>query len=246
MFDPSLVQPLPPGVTLGRIDAALDAARDGAQGRDREQTRELLVAELRARGLMLPPQEVDSLVEHIAAGPVHRQAQRLTGVAKLAGVAVRSLTAAIEHRPLPRWNVSAVRLVHSTLPFRPPIEVILDPDASQHLAIGDADTIDVWLGLTAPSSSGERTRPDAKDTTDQPVAVFRGEYQVGVLDPDASAAWRPLVEESHDENGTVATYAARRQADNGEWRLLIGLPYAPHKQPGNQQSDTNDSAPTEP
>jgi hypothetical protein len=229
MFDPSLVQPLPPGVTVERIDAALDAARAGAQERNREQTRELLVAELRARGLMLPPPLVDSLVDDIAAGTV----QRLIELGKLAGLAFRSLSAAIQHRPLPSWNVLAVRLVHSRLPFQP-IEVILDPDASEHLAVGDDDTIDVWFGLAAPSSSGEHTQPEVKDTADQPVAVFRGEYQVGVLDPDTSAAWRPLVQKGHDESRPVATYAARRQADNGEWRLLIGLPYARASSQGNE------------
>ena len=75
-----------------------------------------------------------------------------------------------------------------------------------------------------------------KDTAEQPVAVFRGDYQIGVLDPDASAAWRPLVQENRDENRTVTTYAARRQTDTGEWRLLIGLPYAPAQQPGNEES----------
>jgi hypothetical protein len=237
MFDPSLIQPAPPGVTLGRINAALDATRGEAQERNREQNRELLVAELRARGLMLPPPSVDTLVDLITAGPAQRQAQRLIGLAKLAGLALRSLNAAIQHQPLPSWNISAVRLVHSTLPFQPPIEVILAPDASEHLAVGDDDSIDVWFGLAAPSSSGEHTQPEVKDTAGQPVAVFRGDYQVGVLDPDASAAWRPLVQENRDENRTLTTYAARRQTGN-EWRLLIGLPYAPGKQPDNEDPQT--------
>lgn len=67
------------------------------------------------------------------------------------------------------------------------------------------------------------------------MAVFRGDYQIGVLDPEASAAWRPLVHGGDGENRTVTTYAARRHADNGEWRLLIGLPYAPAKQPGKRR-----------
>lgn len=87
MSDPSLFPP--PDVTLRGLDAALDAARAEAQGRNRDQTRELLVAELRARGLMLPPPEVDSLVDLITAGPAQRQAQRLTGLANLAGLALR-------------------------------------------------------------------------------------------------------------------------------------------------------------
>ena len=234
MFDPSLAQPRPPAVTLERIGAALDAARAGAQERNREQTRELLVAELRARGIMLSPPSVDSLVDFITAGPAQLQAQRLAGLTKLAGLAFRSLSAAIQHRPLPSWNVSAVRLVHSTLPFRP-IEVILDPDASEHPAVGDDDIIDVWVGLAAPSSPGERTQTEVENAADQPVAVFRGEYQVGVLDPDTSAAWRPLVLKGHDENRTVTTYATRRQADKCEWRLLIGLPYAPDKPAGERR-----------
>jgi hypothetical protein len=232
MFDRSLVQPLPPAVTHRRIDAALNAARAGAQERNRDQTRELLVAELRARGLMLPPPTVEVLVDLIAGGPAQRQAQRLAGQAKLAGLALRSLTAAIQHRPLPGWDVIGVRLVHSTLPFRR-TEVVLDRDAAEHLAVGDADTFDVWFGPAAPSSSDSHTRPEAKGAADQPVAVFRGGYRLGVLDPEASAAWRPLLREGHDESRTVATFATRQQADNDEWRLLIGLPHAP-SQPGNE------------
>lgn len=234
MSDPILVQPLPPRVTFERIYAALDAARAGAQGRNRDQTRELLVAELRARGLMLPPPEIDVLVDLNARRPAQHQAQRLAGQTKLAGLAFRFLGAAIIRRlPLPSPDASAVRFVHSTLPDQP-IKVILDRDASEHLTVGDADTFNVWFGLAAISSSDQHTRAEAKDTTDQPVAVFRGDYQVGVLDPDASAPWRPLVHEGHNESRTVATHAIRQQADNGEWRLLVGLPSARSKQPANE------------
>jgi hypothetical protein len=225
MFDPSLVQPEPPDVAFRRIDAAVDAARAGARGRNRGQARELLVAELRARGLMLAPPVVDSLVERITAGPAQRQAQSVAALARLAGLAVRSLSAAMRHQQMPSWNVLPVRLVPSRLSFDP-IEVIIDPDAREHLAVGACDTIDVWLELAELSSSGQPIEPEVKDTAQQPVAVFRGEYRIGVLDPDASAAWRPLIHKGRDESRTVATYAARRQAGNGQWRLLIGLPHA--------------------
>lgn len=228
MFDPSLLQPLPPGVTFRRIDDAVDAARAGARTRNREQVRELLVAELRTRGLMLPPASADSLVDHIVAGFAQRQGGRLAELGKLASVAFRSLTAAIQHQPLPSWNGSAVLLVNSTLPFQP-IEVILDRDADEHLAVGDADTIDVWLGLGGPGSPGEQSTSEAIGAADQQVVLFRGDYRVGVLDPDASAAWLPLVRQGRDESRTIATWATRQQARNGEWRLLVGTPHTRSK-----------------
>jgi hypothetical protein len=233
MFDPSLLQPLPPGVTAGRIDAALDASRGVAEGRNREQIRELLVAELRARGLMLSPPSVDSLVDLIAAGPIQRQAQRLAGLGNLAGLALRSVSAAIQHQPLPSWIFSGARLVRSTLGFRQ-TEVILDRDVGEHLAVGDANTIEVWLGLAAFGSPDKHRPPEAIAAADEPVTVFRGDYRVGVLDPEASAAWRPLVHRGHDESHAVVTFATRQQADGGEWRLLIGFPYTPSNHQGNE------------
>ncbi|MDR0342605.1 MAG: hypothetical protein LBI49_05700 [Nocardiopsaceae bacterium] len=119
----------------------------------------------------------------------------------------------------------------STLPSRP-VEVILDHDASEHLAVGDAGTYDVWFGPAASSSSDRHTRPQAEDTADQPVTVFRGEYKVGVLDRDSSAAWRPLLHEGR----TVTTFATRRQAETGEWRLFVGLPLERSKRPGYEGS----------
>jgi len=49
--------------------------------------------------------------------------------------------------------------------------------------------------------------------------------EVGVLDADASAAWLPLVRDSRGAGQTVVTLAPRTLADNGEWRLLTGLPH---------------------
>ena len=243
MSDPILLQPLPPDVKFERGMAAMHAARAGAQGRNRDQVRELLVAELRARGLMLPSPEVEALVHRLEAlvdldarRPAPRQAERLakhTKLAGLAGLAFRSRflgPAIIRRLPAP---ATTARFVHSTLPDQP-TRVILDRDASEHLAVGEADTFVVWFGPAAASSPDERSRSEAKDATDQPLAVFRGDYQVGVLDPDASAAWRPRVQEGHDESRTVSTYAIRQQADNGEWRLLVGLPHARSTQPGNE------------
>lgn len=235
MFDPNLLQPLPPAVTHRRIDAALKAAQADANGLTHENARELLTAELRARGIMPPPPAVDVLADLIAGGSAQRQVQRLTATAKFVGLAARSLSAVIRHRPLPNWDVAGIRSIHSTLPWRP-VEVILDQDVSQFLDVGDADTFEVWFAHAASSSAHEHIQVAAEDAARQPVAVFRGDYRVGALDAETSAAWRSLVQEGRDEHRTVVTFATRRRADDGEWRLLIGLPYAGRGHPGNSEA----------
>ena len=124
-YDPSLLRPLPPAVTLRRIDAAIQAARAAARGeRRRADVRELLVAELGTRGLMMSPPLVDLMVDVVVAGPM----RRLAFQAKLGGFAVRFLSAAVRHQTLPRWDARPTRLVYSGLPFRP-VDVILDQGA---------------------------------------------------------------------------------------------------------------------
>jgi len=226
MFDPSLLRPLPPAVTSRRIDAAVKAARMGAQGRTRAEARELLVTELRARGLMPPPPAVDLLMPLVSGGPAQRAAQRLTVQARLGAFALRLAGAAARHRPLPdSRGVTDMRLVHSRLPVQP-VDVLLGHDAGQHLAVGDADTFEVWLDLATRDAERRHGQATDGDTDGPPVTVFRGGYQIGVLDSQASAAYRPLVREGRSTGHIVVTHAARKQAGNGEWRLLIGLPLA--------------------
>ena len=235
MVAPSLVRPPPPVVTSRRIDAAVKAARIGAQGRARAEARELLVTELRARGPMPPPPAVDLLAHQVAAGPAQRAAQRVAVQAKLGALVLRSAGAAIRHRPVPdAWEATGMRHVHSRLPFQP-VDVIPGRDAGQHLAVGDASTFEVWFEFAAREP--ERGHGQAADggTGGQPVAVFRGEYQVGVLDRETSAAWRPLVEEGRDRGHIVVTSATRKHAGNGQWRLHIGLPLARRGSPAGAE-----------
>jgi hypothetical protein len=236
MFDPSLVRPLPPAVTGRRIDAAVKTTRIGAQGRTRAEVRELLVTELRAQGLMPPPAAVDLLVNLVAGGPAQRAAQRLTVQAKLGAFVLRFAGAASRHRSLPdSWDVTGMRHIHSRLAFQP-VDVVLDHDAGQHLAVGDAGTFEVWFDLAVRDLERGHSQPADGDTGDQPVAVFRGEYQVGVLDPETSAAYRPLVQEGRDGGHIVVADAARKQAGNGEWRLLVGLPLARRGPPAGAEA----------
>jgi hypothetical protein len=230
-----LPRPPSPKVTRQKLDAALNTARAGLEGRSRTEARDLLVTELRARGLMLAPPEVDLLVDNIFGGVLQRKAQRLAWQTRAAGFAARFLGAALSRRPLPPWDVTATRAVLSTLPVRP-VEVIVDLGASQHLSVGENDMFEVWLAPAAPGSGDERHLADSEERSAPPVAVFRGSYQVGVLDRHASSAWWPVLRESQDRGQIVITSAVRKPAVNGEWRLLAGFPYRPSRRP----DDNND------
>ena len=117
---------------------------------------------------MPPPPTVDLMVDRVVGEP----AQHLAEQAKLGGFAVRFLNAPLRHQTLPRWDVTAMRLVFSSLSFRP-VEVVLDEGAAEHLDVGDADTFEVCV-------SGQHANPDQAP---QPVIVFRGDYRVGMLIP---------------------------------------------------------------
>lgn len=226
MSGSDLPRPLSPTVTRQRLDAALDAAQAGMEGRSRSEVRDLLVTELRARGLMMAPPEVELVLDGVFGGLLQRKAQRLAVQTKMAGFTPRFVGAALSHGSLPRWNVTASRAVHSTLPIQP-VEVIVHQEASHHLGVGEAETFWVWFGAATPDSDHDQPLADNEDVSASAVAVFRGDYRVGVLDPHASEAWWPVLHESQSRGQIVTTIAARKPADNGGWRLLIGLPYRP-------------------
>lgn len=224
IFDRSLFRPSPPRATSQRLDAAMGAVRAAARGQARAEVREQLVAKLRATGLMLPPPEVDLMVDLIVGRGVQREAKRVALQARLGYFAGRFLSAGIGHQPRPRWDVTPTRFVPPRLPFHP-VEVILDREAGQHLAIGGDDTFVVWFAPAEPDSSQDHLQSDGEAQAGQPVAVFRGDYQIGVLDSGSNARWLPLVQQSRAAAQSVVTFAVRTRNDDGEWQLLVGLPH---------------------
>lgn len=100
---------------------------------------------------MMAPPEVELVLDGIFGGLLQRKAQRLAVQTKMAGFTARFVGAALSHGSLPRWNVTASRAVHSTLPIQP-VEVIVHQEASHHLGVGEADTFWVWFGAATPDS----------------------------------------------------------------------------------------------
>jgi hypothetical protein len=173
-----------------------------------------------------------------AAGGIRRAAWHLTNAADLAGHAIRFISAAARHQPLPPCDFGGARYLKPDLHVQ--ADVILDPAAQESLAVGydniigddiaisGGDVTEVWLSHPgsgrgpATGAHGAGSEPAPGD--DQPLVVYYGEERVGVLRPEASNAYRQAVREAHDAGVIPIIPATRSQADDGSWHLRLGVP----------------------
>jgi hypothetical protein len=215
-----------------RIDGAIEAVRPHARDMSPPDIRGLLVNELRARGLMLPPPAVDSLVDQLIAGTgatgwMRRLVRGVTGGAELANSLAKFPGAATGHASPP-----GLLGMHQILsdPRRQPAEVTLDPGAQETLSIPAHDVMNVWLRLSSPQ--GPRpgpagASPETHPGEDNPVEVYLGDQRIGVLSPQARQAYLADVERSRDADLMPVTLAIRSKASNSSWRLHVGRPLHP-------------------
>jgi hypothetical protein len=226
-----------------RLEEAIEAAQSAARGMNRAEARQRIVAELRARGVVMSPPGVDLILQDImlgtgAAGGIRRAAWHLANAADLTGRAIRFISAAARHQPLPRWDLGGARYLKPDRHVH--ADVILDPAAQELLAVGDStitgneiailggDVIEVWLDYprfgrgSFTGGHGAGNEPAADD--DQPLVVYYGEERVGILGPEASNAYRQAVREAHDAGVIPIIPATRSQADDSSWHLRLGLP----------------------
>jgi hypothetical protein len=226
-----------------RLEEAIDAAQSAAHGMNRAEARQRIVAELRARDIVMTPPGVDLILQDImlgtgAAGGIRRAAWHLANLAELTGAAIRFINATARHRPLPPWDLGGAR--HLKADRHVPADVILDPAAQELLAVGistitdheiailGGDIIEVWLSHPgagpgpATGGHGAGNAPAADD--DQPLIVHYGEDRVGVLGPEASNAYRQAVHHAHDAGVIPIIPATRSRADDGSWHVRLGHP----------------------
>lgn len=124
-----------------RFNEAVEAAHRAAPGMSRAEARRRVVAELRARGIVMPPPGVDLIVHDImlgsgAAGSIRRAVWHLANAADLAGRGIRFISAAARRQPLPRWDLAGARYLKPDLHVEE--DVVLDPAAQDSLAVGCA------------------------------------------------------------------------------------------------------------
>jgi hypothetical protein len=214
--------PASPEVSLRRAKEAIEAVRSQADSLSRPEIRQQLWDELRSRGIMPAPPTVEFFVDDImlgtgVAGRARRSAQRLGTAAELADFSIRLASAAMRHRPLPRWDAGGTRWVKPDPQLRE--QVVLDPAAHIPLAVGESDIIEVWLDYAPPGRDA-----DSPGTADEQIAVFRGEQRVGLLGPEASHAYGRAVREAREADLIPLIFATRSRDDDGTWHLYLGLP----------------------
>ena len=214
--------PASPDVSLRRAKEAVEAVRSQADGVSRPEIRQRLWDEMRSRGILPAPPTVEFFVDDImlgtgVAGRARRSAKRLATTAKLADFGIRAASAAIRHRPLPRWDFGGTRWVKQDPQMRE--QVVLDPAAHIPLAVGEPDIIEVWLDYAPPERDA-----GSPGTADERIAVFRGEQRVGLLGPEASHAYGRAVREAREADLTPLILATRSRDDDGTWHLHLGLP----------------------
>jgi len=105
-------------------------------------------------------------------------------------------------------------------PRRPRAPVVLDSPSPGMVAEPNLDLMSIWLreadadGVTEGSAEHQQGG----------IEVFLGEERVGLLGPEASREYRPLVRECQEAGVIPVLLAQRRRAEDGSLSLRIGLP----------------------
>lgn len=199
-----------------RIDEAKAAVRSRARGMSALEVRGLLVREMKARGMMLPPPIIDFYVKEImlGGGPtrgLRRAHHGLANTAKFTIAVGRFLRSATDNGTAPELEIDGMRQVLSD-PRRRRAEVMLDAGVAELLSICAHDLISVWLDRAAGTDG---------------IAVFLGDDRVGLLGDEGNQAYGAAVDQAHDVNEILVTLALRSRADDGSWQMHIGLPFFP-------------------
>jgi len=117
------------------------------------------------------------------------------------------------------FSLRVLSYVISQRPWKQ-LEVTVTPGAQRYLDIGDADTFRVEFSLADRQDSLNQQL--GEHSTDQLVAILRDGHQVGVLDAETSAAYRPML--GGGPGNGMSTAAKRKRDEHGQWRLLISRP----------------------
>lgn len=213
--------PLGFSVTLDETDEfseAADIVHAEARGMSYQWVRQRLAVELLLRGHFPPPRIVDRIAEDITfANPADRVRRAVNAVkAALATnwLAMRSIAALAFRRQLPHWHIFGIHTINTDA-WEELLRVAIDPWADELLAVGESDEIGVWLGVP-----GETVR--TADPND--IAVYRGDYRLGVLDGN-DGAYRAILMEPRHADIHLLTDAVRSRADDGSWQLRVLSPW---------------------
>jgi hypothetical protein len=200
------------------LNAAVSAVQARSADLSRDEVRQHLVSELRSRSILLPPPVVDRLCDDVSAKAHHHgrllhSAKRSFEGAKFARTLIRSISAIAQHRPLPDWDVSGMRILTPIAQVRP--EVMLLDSAQEVISIGTENLVEIWFGQISEGSSAVPNN----------IEVFRGDERIGILDSVGSQHYGEAVRRAYGDDLIPVIDGIREKQGNGKWRLFVGFPF---------------------
>lgn len=190
---------------------AVGSVRPFSRGKSSAEVRELLIRELRSRGVPLPPDFVlDMDARALAGGWSSTNAFRaVVGTVRgLAGFLGELRDIFSNTRELPHPSERGVHFV----PTAPPAEVILEIDA------------ELLRALSFGPSDGQIARiPVYLERSGEQVAVYTDSGRVGTLRPNDVPAYLSILRQAEEEGNAPLVMATLTREAEGEAHLLLGV-----------------------
>jgi len=209
------------------INEAIAAVRSVSAGRSKDEVRELLVAELRTRGITPPAEPILShMADRVLADDDVLTQLRLAGrglgiLAELGAKATRDIKEQFRADGLAMDLGDTEPLFIHSDPSSPGAPVVLDPDAQQWLdANTDPQSRPDFSEIFVVLSWTELGRESGQ------VAVRAGDRRVGVLTAADSEDFRSALDQGSQQNRPVVTEAALEHTPDDTWRLTAYRPSA--------------------
>jgi hypothetical protein len=198
------------------------AVRSGAQGKTRDEARQLLVDELRSRGQEIPAQPwLDARLDGILAND-SRSDQVKTTVEVINSVGEMGLKMYKRYKDLSREDpgpVGVKGLRNHPIPWdkRQSIEVALDHDAQNWIGALEEEMLLKFRQVGALTLELSRT-------SDATVVVSVGDRRAGILPEVGAEAFRPLFSWLGNDDHPLRVHGTRYQSPEGRWHLYVNLP----------------------
>lgn len=222
--------------------AAVDAVKQERAGRDRAELREMLLAEIATRGVAMDQLDVEQALNHLTMSAAERSRRNIEGL-KLLGKFGLTVAKAIGKRELPEMpDLSAPEWLESPVPAlytfpvsqdrgRSWVAVLLDPGSDRWLEqahaaaprlIKSLETVDLHAWITWSATPN-----------DDLLEVHVGERRVGLLDQEATAAYRPIMDAAA-RRAELPCLKARLTPIAADATYLLEVALPAKRQPGSE------------
>jgi hypothetical protein len=198
------------------------AVRSGAQGKTRDEARQLLIDELRSRGQELPAQPwLDAWLDGILAND-GRSDQVKTSVEVINSVGKMGLKMFKRYQDRSREGPGAAGvkgLRNFPIPWdkRQSVEVALDHDAQDWIGALNEEMLLKFRQVGALTL-------ELSLAADGSVVVNVGDRRAGMLPEVGAEAFRPLFSWLSNDDHPLRVHGTRYQSPEGHWHLYINMP----------------------